>query len=113
MTTRTTNRSKARRELEKLAGGPLTLAMLMKAIREGEGWSLAEMARRLGVTRGFVSNVEKGKPVTPESASRYADVLGYDEEQFVRLALQDQVRRAGLQYEVRIAAAPIKKRVSG
>ncbi|MBI3072793.1 MAG: hypothetical protein HYY84_11820 [Deltaproteobacteria bacterium] len=51
------------------------------------------------VTRAFLSNIENGKPVSPEAAARYAKTLGYAEEQFIRLALQDQMRRAGLKYE--------------
>ncbi len=102
-------RSSARAKLEKHAGGALTLGMLVRAIREGEGWSLADLAGRLDVTRAFLGNIENGKPVSPEAAARYAKTLGYAEEQFVRLALQDQVRRAGLKYEVavrRLVAIP-------
>ena len=61
------------------------------------------MADKLDVTRGYVSNIEKGKPVSPEAAANYARTLGYSEEQFVRLALQDELERAGLNYEVQIA----------
>jgi transcriptional regulator with XRE-family HTH domain len=104
MTTRAT-KSVTRQKLEALAGGPLTLGMLMRSIREGEEWSLADMGVKLGVTRAFVANIENGKAVAPESAARYAKLLGYSEEQFVRLALQDQVARAGLDYEVQIAHA--------
>ena len=94
--------SAARTMLEKHAGGVLTLGMLVRAIREGESWSLTDLAEKLKVTRAFVSNIEHGKPVSPEAAARYARKLGYPEEQFVRLALQDQVRRAGLKYEVAV-----------
>ena len=104
MTTRR-KRNTTRKRLEALAGGPLTLGMLIKAIREGEEWSLADMAKNLKVTRGYVSNIEKGKPVSPESAARYARALRYSEEQFVRLALQDQIERAGLDYEVQIVGS--------
>ena len=62
------------------------------------------MAEQLDVTRGYVSNIEKGKPVSVESAARYARALGYNEEQFVRLALQDEIERAGLDYEVHITS---------
>ena len=96
--------SDAMRFLEKLTGGPLTLARALRAIRLGEEWSLAEMALKLGVSRGHVSNIEHGKPVSPESAARYAKLLGYSEKQFIRLALQDQVRRAGLKYRVEVTA---------
>ena len=85
--------------LESLVG-PLTLAKLIKAIREGEEWSLADMARKLKVTRAHVAAIERGKTVSPEAAARYAKLLGYSPLQFVRLALQDELRRAGLKYQV-------------
>jgi transcriptional regulator with XRE-family HTH domain len=98
----TTKKSATRRLLEELAGGPLTLAMFVRAIRETEEWSLADMAEKLGVTRAHVAAIERGKPISPESAARYAKALGYSPEQFVRLALQDQVRKAGLRYRVEL-----------
>ena len=99
-------KSSVRTLLEKHAGGPLTLGSLVRAIREGEDYSLADMGEKLRVTRGHVAAIERGKPVSPEAAARYAKALGYSEEQFVRLALQDQVRRAGLQYEVAMKPKP-------
>lgn len=99
MTTRQ-GKSVTRMLLEKHAGGPLNLGMLVRAIREGEDYSLAEMGSKLRVTRAHVAAIEKGKPVSPEAAARYARALGYSEQQFVRLALQDQIRRTGLKYEV-------------
>jgi len=98
--------------LERASGGPLTLGGLLRAIREGEEWSLAEMAERLGVSRGYVSNLEHGKPVSPESAARYAKILGYGQSQFVRLALQDQLRRAGLGYRIELHKPRGKKKAS-
>ena len=109
MTTRRP-KSSASRFLEELLGGPLTLGDAMRAIREGEEWTLAEMAAKLGVTRGFVSNLEKGKAVSPEAAARYARVLGDGEKQFVRLALQDQLRRSGLAYDVQLSRSTKSRR---
>jgi transcriptional regulator with XRE-family HTH domain len=91
--------------LEQLSGGPLTLGKLVRAIREGEEWSLADMAGRLRVTRAHVAAIERGKAVSPERAARYARALGYSESQFVRLALQDEIKRAGLRYTVEVHAA--------
>lgn len=75
----------------------------MAAIREGEGWSLAEMAKRLKVTRAHVAAIERGKAVSAQRAAKYARALGYGEAQFVRLALQDAVQRAGLRYTVEVS----------
>ena len=94
----------ARKLLEKAAGGPLTLAMLIRAIREGEEWSLADMAGKLGVARGHVAGIENGKPVKAKTAARYASALGYSPEQFIRLSLQDEVRREGFSYRVDLSA---------
>jgi transcriptional regulator with XRE-family HTH domain len=105
MTTKSKHAGSALRKLEAIRGGPLTLKALMSAIREGEEWSLAEMAKRLGVSRGHVAAIERGKAVSPASAARYAKALGYSEAQFVRLALQDSVKRAGLHYSVEVIAA--------
>ena len=105
MTTKAKHTGSARRKLETIHGGPLTLKALMSAIREGEAWSLAEMAKRLGVSRGHVAAIERGKTVSPASAARYAKALGYSEAQFVRLALQDTLKRAGLRYSVEVVAA--------
>ena len=107
MTTDARVKSRARRQLEKLNRGPLSLGELVASIRQGEGWSLAEMAKRLKVTRAHVAAIEHGKPVAPESAVRYAKALGYSREQFVRLALQDALRRAHLPYIVEVSSAPV------
>ncbi len=93
-------KSKSVRRLEHILGEPLTLALLLRSIREGEEWSLADMGKKIGVTRGHVAAVENGKSVSPEAAARYAKKLGYSAEQFVRLAMQDQLSRAGLRYHI-------------
>jgi transcriptional regulator with XRE-family HTH domain len=92
--------------LEKLSGGPITLAKLLRAIREGEAMTQAEFAGTLGVSKQHLSHVENGrKVVSPDRAARWASVLGYAESQFVRLALQDELHRAGLRYTVTVEAA--------
>ena len=102
----TRSRKAAGRFLEKLAGGPLTLGMAIRATREGEEISQAQFARRLGVTRSYLCDLEKNrKTVSPAKAAKFARVLGFSEQEYVRLALQDALRRAGLAYTVEIRAA--------
>ena len=112
MTTKKTNsrprggKSNSMAFLEKLSGGPLTLAKLLLSIREGEEMTQAEFAETLGISKQHLSHIENGrKAVSPERASRWAKVLGYSESQFVRLALQDELHRAGLRYTVTVDAA--------
>lgn len=92
--------------LEKLMGGPLTLGGALSAIRESEGESLAEFAQRLDISRSHLSDIEHGRrSVSLERAAKFAGALGQHQAQFVRLALQDQVRDAGLKLRVDVHAA--------
>jgi transcriptional regulator with XRE-family HTH domain len=92
--------------LEKLMGGPLTLGKALSAIRESEGESLAEFGQRLGVSRSHLSDLEHGRrSLSLQRASEFARALGHHEAQFVRLALQDQIREAGLKLRVDVNAA--------
>lgn len=86
--------------------GLLTFAMTIRAIREGEEISLEQFARKLGVSRSHLCDIEKGrKGISPERAARWAKLLGYPATQFVRLAIQADLDAAGLKYKVDIEAA--------
>jgi transcriptional regulator with XRE-family HTH domain len=92
--------------LEKLMAGPLTLGSAISAIRESEGESLAQFSERLGISRTHLSDIEHGRgSVSLERAAQFAAALGHNQAQFVRLALQDQVREAGLKLRVDVHAA--------
>jgi len=66
------------------------------AIRARLGLSQAAFARKLGVTRSYLCDLEKNrKTVSPAKAAKFARLLGYSEQQYVRLALQDALKRAG------------------
>jgi transcriptional regulator with XRE-family HTH domain len=92
--------------MERLTGGPLTLGKVVRGVREGEELTLEAFAKKLGVSRQNLCDVEKGrKGVSPERAARWARLLGYPEAQWVRLALQAELDAAGLKYRVEIAAA--------
>jgi transcriptional regulator with XRE-family HTH domain len=92
--------------LEKLMGGPLTLGAALAALRQAEGDSLQQFSLRLGVSRTHLSDIEHGRrAVGLERAAAFARALGHNQAQFVRLALQDQVRQAGLKLRVDVHAA--------
>jgi len=92
--------------LEKLMGSPLTFGGALSALRESEGETLSQFAERLSVTRMHSSDIEHGRrTVSLGRAGKFATVLGPSQEQFVRLALQDQVRDAGLNLRVEVHAA--------
>ena len=92
--------------LETLMGGSLTLGAALSGLRKADERSLAEFAKLLGVSRSHLCDIEQGRrAVSPERAARFAQALGQSEAQFVRLALQDQVRGAGLRLTVEVKAA--------
>jgi transcriptional regulator with XRE-family HTH domain len=99
-------KSSAMKLLEKLAGGPLTLGGAIESIRKGEELTLDECARKLGISKSHLCDIEKGrKTVSPERAAKWARVLRYPESVLVRLALQAELDAAGLKYKVEIEAA--------
>lgn len=99
-------KSAAIKQLEQISGGPLSLGKAVESVRKSEDLSQDECARRLGVSKSHLCDVEKGrKAVSPERAAKWAHVLGYPESVFVRLAIQAELDAAGLRYKVEIEAA--------
>lgn len=99
-------KSAAVRFLEKITGGHLTLGMLLRSIRDTDGYTLDSMAKKLAISRANLCDIEKGrKGVSLPRAAKWAIALGYSEGQFVALALQAEVDAAGLKYSVEVNAA--------
>lgn len=94
-------KSKTRKWFENLTGGPLTLAKVLHARRQTETLTQTEMANILGISKQTLSNIEKDrKYVNPGLAAEFARKLGASEKQFIRLTLQDELRRNRLPYDV-------------
>ena len=92
--------------LEEITGGPLSLGGLMKSIRLSDELTQVEFAKQLKISKQHLCDIERGrKYVSPKLASQYADKLGYSQKQFIRLALQDELNRSGLHFEVEIKKA--------
>ena len=99
-------KSETMKLLEKLSGGPLSFGRAIASVRKSEEWSQEACARKLGISKSHLCDVEKSrKVVSPERASKWARVLGYPESVFIRLAIQAQLDVAGLSYRVEINAA--------
>ena len=102
MITKTTKDTLA--EIEKITGSKLTLGNSILAIRQADGLSQVEFANMLGITKQHLCDIEhERKTVSPKLAAKYAEILGYSQEQFIRLALQDMVDRAELNVQVEIS----------
>jgi transcriptional regulator with XRE-family HTH domain len=100
------SRSPAGQFLEKLNQGPITFGQLVEAHRSCDEISQAELARRMGMSRAQLCDIEKGRrTVSAERAAQFAKVLGYSVPAFVERALEDQLRKSGLKMRVKLEAA--------
>ncbi len=77
----------------------------LKKMRLKEGVALRALARNLEVSAPRIVDLERGhKLIKPETAWWYAEALGVDHQEPVRLALQDAVNReCGTGYKVALA----------
>ena len=102
----TRRKSRTVRVLESKVREPLTLGAFLEAIRLGEKLSQAEFARRLGISRSHLCDIEKGRKVVgAERAVRFASELGYSQAQFLQLSLQAMLAESGLKFSVTVRAA--------
>ena len=86
--------------------GKLTFGGLIEAMRQAEEMSQVEFAKKLGVSKQHLCDIEKGRKfVSPERAAKFARILGHSERSFVALALQDIVNQGGLKLKVNVEAA--------
>ena len=91
------------KQIEKLTGGKLTLGKLIWAIRECDEITQVEFADKLGCSKQHLCDIEHDrKNVSPRMAAHYAQILGYPQKQFIRLALQSIIDRDGLRVIVEI-----------
>jgi antitoxin HigA-1 len=89
--------------LEKVTGGQLTFRRLIRSTRLAANATLEQFAKRLGVSKQHLSDIESGrKTVSPERAYSWAQKLGEMELQWVELALQDALDKARLPVRVRL-----------
>ena len=91
------------KEMEKVTGCKLTLGKLIWAIRECDEMSQVEFAKKLGISKQHLCDIEhERKSISPGLAATYASKLGYLPEQFIQLALQGIVDRDGLRVFVEV-----------
>lgn len=98
--------SPARKYLASLRGGQLTFGRLIESTRLCDEVSQVELAKRVGVSRAYLCDIEKGRRnASPELAAQFAKELGYSVNQFVALAVEDQLKKAGFAVKVKLEAA--------
>jgi transcriptional regulator with XRE-family HTH domain len=81
--------------------GKKSLGKTLHAIRLSDEVSLTDFAKKLGISKQTLYDVESGRSlVAPQRASRFAKKLGYSEKVFITIALGDLLRKEGLKYTV-------------
>jgi len=86
--------------------GVMTLGFFVRAFREAEELSQAQYAKKLGISRGNLCDLEKGRKIaSPERAAQIAKKMGIAPEILIQLTFQDVLREAKLKYKVELKAA--------
>ena len=79
----------------------MTLGGLIRVLRMSDEISQVELAKKLCVSKQFLSDVEHGrKDVGISFAKKVSDALGYSIEPLIELLIKDQLRRQDLNYTV-------------
>ena len=86
--------------------GPMSFGKMIEAIRMTDEVSQVSLAKKLGISRAHLCDIEKGRrSVSAKRAAQFARALGYPGWIFLQTALEDQVRDAGLRFKVTVRAA--------
>ena len=102
----TRKKSEAMQFLEKLAGGPLTIGELLRALRKSEGKTQEDFAQSLEISKQHLCDIEKGRKfVTPGRAAVFAVRLSQPPAFFIQIALQEELKQAGLKIKIKVEAA--------
>lgn len=92
----------ARQVFEKIHG-PFTFANFMVGSRTTLNLTQVEMAKKLGISKAALCEIEKGRTlVSPEAAVRYAKKAGFSETVALEACFQDQLRKAKIKKRVKI-----------
>jgi DNA-binding XRE family transcriptional regulator len=86
--------------------GPFSFAVFMLGARTTLDLSQVEMAKKLGISKAALCELEKGRTlVSPSAASRYAKKAGFSETVALEACFQDQLRKAKIKKRVKIEDA--------
>lgn len=98
-----TNDSLNALEATKETWNAMTFGGLIRSLRISDEITQVELANRVGVSKQFLSDVEKNrKDVGIAFAKKISDVLGYSIEPLIELLIRDQLKRQQLNYIVEL-----------
>ena len=86
--------------------GPFSFAIFLLGIRATMNLTQAALAKKLGISKSAVCEIEKGRTlVSPEAAVRYARKAGFSLTVAIEACLQDQLTKAKIKKRVRLEDA--------
>jgi transcriptional regulator with XRE-family HTH domain len=89
--------------------GPITFGELLTAYRLGEDMTQVEMAHLLEISKQSLCDLEKGRTIpTVARATQIAKKLKVLPEFFIRVVMEDLLRRENLNFEVELRKRPRK-----
>ena len=84
--------------------GPLTFGDTLSSHRLGEELSQKEFSLILGISSQSLCDIEKGRRIpSPSRAAKIARLIKEPESFWIRLALQDTLRKENLNFTVSVA----------
>lgn len=97
-------KSAALKFLEGVTGGPLSFGNLLESIRLSEEISQVDFSKKLSISKAHLCDLERGRrAVSVARAAKFAKILGFSPERFVKLVFQGELdrERIALVVEVR------------
>ena len=86
--------------------GRLSFGGILKALRDSEGITQVEFAKKLHITVQNLCDLEKGRRIpSPLRAARIAKKLGYPTKSFIELSIRDSLENDGFHFEVKLSEA--------
>jgi transcriptional regulator with XRE-family HTH domain len=93
------------KDLERDLGG-MTFGQMLESYRLGEEMSQKDLSECLGISPSSVCDLEKGRKIpTIARAKEIAGILGLSEKLWIQVAIQDQLFKVDLDYEVKLGEA--------
>jgi transcriptional regulator with XRE-family HTH domain len=86
--------------------GPMTAGLFLRAMRDIQGMSQLDLAKKLKISKAHLCDIEKGRRLlSPDRAAKFAKIIKAPESVLIQLALQDSLREAKLNYFVKLTKA--------
>src|SRR3972149_2970751 len=97
---RTKKKSDAMKFLEGLVG-ELTFGGLIEAMRQAEEMSQVEFAKKLGISKQHLCDIEKRRKfVSPERAAKFARIVEHSKKYFMNVGIKYKYNPGGLKLKV-------------